>query len=360
MKEKIKKIAFCITCMNRLNHLQQTLEKNIQDNYLLGDIEFVLLDYNSQDGLEEWTYHNMMQYIKSGILVYYKTVAPKYYFRSHSRNMVFRLANAEILCNLDADNFLGKGFASFIIDEFRTNENIFYSSNATGGDIVGRVCVKKEDFMAINGYDEEIQGYGYEDTDLFTRLEKQGLEQKRFNNPDFYHCIKHSNEERIKDEFMAKNTEKAYISYVNPYTSRILLLYSDFTFVQYTLIDNGYLNLYTDFIETGNQTLNEKKQIILGNDIQRGSWCIENDNITLTQHHYTADFNREASMFQFHYQTYYIVTNSDFLTEIILVLTYAINFHYVRQINEKHINECGFGKGTVCKNFNLHQAIHLL
>jgi hypothetical protein len=32
---KPKKLAFCITCMNRLQHLQQTLEKNILDNYLI-------------------------------------------------------------------------------------------------------------------------------------------------------------------------------------------------------------------------------------------------------------------------------------------------------------------------------------
>jgi hypothetical protein len=30
------KISFCITCMNRLSHLQETLPKNIHDNYLFG------------------------------------------------------------------------------------------------------------------------------------------------------------------------------------------------------------------------------------------------------------------------------------------------------------------------------------
>lgn len=59
--------------MNRLSHLQETLPKNIHDNYLLGDVEFVLLDYNSSDGLESWVKNDMKKYIDLGILSYYKT-----------------------------------------------------------------------------------------------------------------------------------------------------------------------------------------------------------------------------------------------------------------------------------------------
>ena len=48
------KISFCITCMNRLEYLRKTLERNILDNLLEGQVEFVLLDYHSTDGLPEW------------------------------------------------------------------------------------------------------------------------------------------------------------------------------------------------------------------------------------------------------------------------------------------------------------------
>jgi len=87
---KPKKIAFCTTCMNRMHHLRQTLEKNIQDNHLPDRVEFIVLDYNSQDDLEQWLRQNMKSYINTGILVYYKTFEPEYYLRSHSRNMAFR------------------------------------------------------------------------------------------------------------------------------------------------------------------------------------------------------------------------------------------------------------------------------
>ena len=360
-KIKLKKIAFCITCMNRLCHLQETLEKNIQDNYLPDEVEFVLLDYNSTDSLEQWVQQNMQSYINSGILVYYKTCEPEHYRRSHSRNMVFCLANAEILCNLDADNFLGEGFASFMIDEFNKNDRIFYTSNAGGGDIVGRVCVRKEDFMAIKGYNETIQSYGFEDTDLFIRLDKHGLIHKEFDNPDFFNCVIHSDEERVKDEFIAKNTEKMYISYINPYTSYILLLYKDFTFARYTIIDNMHLNLYTDFTKSENKFLNEKSLIVLGNDFQQGTWHKNNDKITLVQEDYTTDFNHDAPKFLHQNQTCYAITDNDFQTQIFLILSLAINLHQVlqQQNKEKPINEQGFGKGIVFKNFNTSNAINL-
>ena len=121
----MKQISFCITCMNRLKHLQETLEKNILDNFLVDEVEFVVLDYNSQDGLEEWIAQSMMKYIEMGILVYYRTTEPAYYRRSHSRNMVFRLAEGEVVCNLDADNYLGRGFAEFMLKEFN-NKSVYF------------------------------------------------------------------------------------------------------------------------------------------------------------------------------------------------------------------------------------------
>ena len=87
-------------------------------------MEFVLLDYNSTDGLEEWV-KELQYYIDTGILVYYRTEEPLNYHRTHSRNMAFRLSTGDIVCNLDADNFLGEGFASYILDIFNQGDETF-------------------------------------------------------------------------------------------------------------------------------------------------------------------------------------------------------------------------------------------
>lgn len=92
------KISFCITCMNRLEHLQATLERNILDNLLEGEVKFVLLGYHSTDGLCE----GIQQHVGS------------------------------ILCKLDADNFHGKCFARFMLDAFVKEKGIFCMSSHTG------------------------------------------------------------------------------------------------------------------------------------------------------------------------------------------------------------------------------------
>ncbi len=48
------KISYCIPMMNRLFHLKETLQKNILDTNHL-DVEFIILNYNSKDKMNEWS-----------------------------------------------------------------------------------------------------------------------------------------------------------------------------------------------------------------------------------------------------------------------------------------------------------------
>jgi len=85
--------------MNRLHHLKETLPMNVADNATTENIEFVILDYNSTDGLEAWMQQKFD--IFCGKVVYFKTTQPTFYNRSHSRNMAFRLASGDVVCNLE-------------------------------------------------------------------------------------------------------------------------------------------------------------------------------------------------------------------------------------------------------------------
>ena len=358
---KPKKIAFCTTCMNRLHHLQQTLEKNILDNYLIEDVEFILLDYNSQDGLEQWVYQNMQKYIDTGILIYYRTFEPAYYFRSHSRNMAFRLANADILCNLDADNFLGKGFASFMMQEFSKHDNIFYANNFSCNDTFGRICVRKKDFMSIRGYNEVLIGYGYEDMDVFNRLKNSGLNQMCFNDPEFYHFVLHSDIDRISEEYMIKNVTQIYIAYINPYTSEILLLYKDFKMERYTLLDNSHLNDYTGYSNTTNRIADDRYRITIQDSILTGKWSEDKESIHIWEDDFGYDTQKETSLLYFKGRTYYKVHDMELKAKLFTILSETINYYEAnKQMEGKSvINPEGFGKGIVFRNFDLSKKIIL-
>jgi len=358
-----EKIAFCITCMNRLKHLQQTLEKNIQDNYLKGQVEFVLLDYNSQDGLEEWVSNNMRKYIDEGILAYYKTTEPTHYLRSHSRNMAFRLANVTILCNLDADNFLGKGFAELMLNEFSKQDNIFYMTNQSYDGTYGRICVRRDDFISIRGYNEALQGWGFEDNDFINRLILKELHPLSFKNPEFYHYIEHSDIERISDEYMFKNLEEMYITYINPYTSGILLLYKNFTTEHYSLVNNTLLNALVDFSKTNKPLFDDRIRIIVKNEIIKGFWNNGNgnDRMLIQENNIPFFAHKKAASFVFEGATFYKVEDNKIKTDIFLLLTAAMNYNEAKKqfVNQSINNPNHFGKGIVYKNFDSSNKIIL-
>ena len=98
-------LSIVTRCMNRLYDLKKTLPKNIEDNKDYQNLEFVLLDYNSNDGLDKWVKTEMMQHIESGRLNYYRTDEPKYFCPNHSQNVTFKLAQNKIVANVDSDNF---------------------------------------------------------------------------------------------------------------------------------------------------------------------------------------------------------------------------------------------------------------
>ena len=165
---RYRKISICTTCMNRLYDLKETLPKNIKDNKDYPNLEFVVLDYNSTDGLEEWMKNNMMDHISTGRVVYCRTQEPEYFEMGHSRNIAFKLASGDIVNNVDADNFVNNGFADVLnkMAEIRPKQALFCKGKRG---MHGRIGFYKDDFLSLGGYDEDLVGYGFDDHNLVYR-----------------------------------------------------------------------------------------------------------------------------------------------------------------------------------------------
>jgi len=170
------KISFCTTCMGRLYNLKETLPKNIEANKSYHNVEFVILDYNSNDGLWDWVYENMHKEIDSGIVSYYRTTEPKYFSMAHSRNIAFKVATGDIVNNLDADNYTTSSnkasdecLASYINRlANQQHEKVIFAKGKRS--MHGRIGFYKKDFIELlGGYDEDLLGYGHDDHDLVQR-----------------------------------------------------------------------------------------------------------------------------------------------------------------------------------------------
>jgi hypothetical protein len=350
--------------MNRLSHIQKTLEQNIISNYHPGEAEFVLLDYNSTDGLEEWV-KTLRSYIDSGILVYYRTTGPQHYHRSHSRNMVFRLSNAGIVCNLDADNFLGQGFAAYILNEFDKyrEEKIFITSSYQDRNTFGRFCARIEDFLHVRGYNELLSGYGAEDLDIFDRMLSSGVHQKEIHNPSFLKAIDHPYEDRVSQEYRFKQLDSFYLSYESPFRVKFLTLYKNRDCESGSLINNALCNYNHDkhFSNRVELFYDGVYRIMFDSPLIQGKWQVSKNEIQINTGDDNYSFPAGEKEIFVDESIYYKITDTELLSELMMHLSDAINYATIKQIKNHpvEVNPNGFGQGLVYRNFDYNHPIVL-
>jgi|GEM_PF-1757120 len=204
-------VVFCTTCKGRLQHVERTLPKNLADN---PQAKFVLLDYNSQDHLLRHVMSTYAREIESGRLTVYSFTASGPFRMAHAKNMAHRLGIIEggglwpdpILCNLDADNFTGPGFADYIEQRFESNEDIFLWANRNQAEPVrypkgcnGRIVIPASAFLKAGGYDEsKYNAWGPDDKDFNFRLRRLGYLGSEIARP-YLDVILHTDTMRFRE-----------------------------------------------------------------------------------------------------------------------------------------------------------------
>ncbi|MBS1664530.1 MAG: glycosyltransferase [Bacteroidetes bacterium] len=243
----MNKISICTVCMNRLTYLRETLPLNIEENRHYPGIEFILLDYNSRDNMENWARIHMADYIASGLLKYYKTTEPEYFLLSHSKNMAMRLATGDIVCMVDADNFAGPGYAHWVNEVFTKQGNTtiittLEKADIPYGDQGGKLCFDRSMLHTSRGFDESLVGYGVEDLDLVNRLEKMGGTRVFIRDKKYLKFIGHTDVERVKNFHFVNNLRDIYVNVSHSMNTRNSVLYF--------LKDNSFLNIEFEFDES--------------------------------------------------------------------------------------------------------------
>lgn len=193
-------ISFCITCLNRLYQLKQTLPVNLKNNdpkY----VEFILVDFNSNDGLKKYIYKNFRKELKSNYLKFYSTNQLKYWNASIAKNTAHILANNSFIVNLDCDNFTGQDGGKKLLDIHNDNPNsiIHQTDFIRGSGNTGRISLSKDNFIKLGGYNESFYPSGYNDPDLINRAIAFNIKYISWTNVNYNQCIKNSKEENIKN-----------------------------------------------------------------------------------------------------------------------------------------------------------------
>lgn len=224
---QIPKISFCITCKNRFHQIRETLPLNLADNLPFKDlIEFVVVDFGSNDGLADWVLNSFTNELNSGYLAYYYTDELPFWHASIAKNTAHYMASNELLINLDCDNYTGRFGGKFMIKNFiKYGLNIIYHqfSQCYGDGTYGRIGITKAFFEQLGGYDESFEPMGFEDTDLILRAQQIGLIYINGYKPQFTDAIVNSKEDKIRncnqsmsyDKMNSINNEKSILNIEN-------------------------------------------------------------------------------------------------------------------------------------------------
>jgi len=366
------KISFCTVCMNRLHHLRQTLPANMLNNKNYRNLEFILLDYNSDDGLDDFIKETFNDDIKSGKLIYYKTLTPKYFNRSHSRNMAYKLSTGDIVCNIDADNYTGGKFAAYVNNEFKKNTNIFLTPidnrmPTKKNDVFGRTCVKKNDFYKIRGYDERMVNYGFEDYDFANRLELSGLTRNPIDQ-SYLKAITHDEKERLSNEFVSGSIYSVFLNYLTPSSTDCLFLFNNNNYIRGTIVNNKTFKHTEQFTELKNTHLKYTNAILQDEWIE-GTWNKNETELVLQKdkfHRETLFFSKEknclSTLADKISSGFYELSDPNLIQEAIMFLSQITN----RIIMEKNklekrivVNSINFGKDIVYRNFDYQIPIDI-
>lgn len=365
--------------MNRLHHLQQTLLKNIEDNQDYNELEFIVLNYNSQDDMELWVQENLGEYIANGKVTYYKTFEPSSFSHSHAKNLAFKLANGDILCNINADHFTGPGFANYINKQFNRDENIvltpidFYRTKKNYNpisDVLGRVCIKKSDFLKVKGFDEGMTAYGFEDYDFVNRLEIVCTKRVLIEDFTFLQFIPHEDEERYSSGKLVNNVHDIFVNYSSPSSSDVIFLYKDGSFDRKTLINN--LTAEADNCQYAYKKRNYFFEISV-KDLQciKGKWRHDEVQDTIIcKPESGSEFLLHKSILNEHkvlldpikQETFYSVAETKAFNFLAIFNIFLFNrVQMERNLKDKRIegNPAAFGAATVYKNFDLKAPLHI-
>ena len=184
-----------------MHHLEEALPtwtSQVGDNY-----EIIVVDYGdpdkSADYVEELCDHRVraVRHEAEGFNL------------SHARNLGALAASpkADTFLLMDADALMTND--SFL--NYHRQKVMVGGSFVTGwgfGDGTGCCMVWRELFSRVRGYNEAVNGWGFDDVDFYWRIEAQGFEQRAFHNG--LKTIKHDDEDRVrfyKDKNLLKTNE---------------------------------------------------------------------------------------------------------------------------------------------------------
>lgn len=172
--------------------------------------QFVVVNYGTNEHtakMRDWIHDNFQDEITSGKLKYVEYPEAKAFASPHAKNIAHRMADGDVLCNIDSDQFIGQGFARDVAAAFENAEKhsrrIFMRHSSMDiartnehQDSLGKIVVSREDYYANRGYNEQIVGWAGADGDFMAKMLTNGVRHVAIPL-SYAHGISHSDTMRV-------------------------------------------------------------------------------------------------------------------------------------------------------------------
>lgn len=184
-------ITFAAAYRGRRHHAMTVIPQNLR---LLQDVgipfEYHVLDFNCHDDTGAW-----VTTLADPALRVFKNTDEPYWWATVAQNTIVAQAETDWVALLMGDNVLQPAFGDFLRGGLEPGCFYTYTSGQDP-DTWGTMVFQKSAFDRINGYDEEIQGWGNDDVNLLRRLVLAGVQHRQWPQGSIK-AIPHSNEERF-------------------------------------------------------------------------------------------------------------------------------------------------------------------
>lgn len=164
---------------NRLENLTKALPTWLEAD---GVDEVVITDWNSREPIVYE--HERVRIVR--------VTNVNYWSSPQAFNIAARFANGDIYAKLDADYRI---LNTCLFSKIGLEPGVFINGGGKLGPLNGFFYLYADDFWRVNGFDERLHGYGWEDTDMFWRLRRSGLRLKEFDDKQNMEHLPHKEQE---------------------------------------------------------------------------------------------------------------------------------------------------------------------
>jgi glycosyltransferase involved in cell wall biosynthesis len=184
------RLSIVTTCKGRVPHLRQSLPSFLAQP----DSEVIVVDYDCPDD----TAGIVAREFPAARVV--KVDDEPRFNNARSRNLGAEVATGEWLAFFDADIVMTRDFVSRLAPTLDRRGHFyrFRPVDSRTNSACGSCVARREDYLAVDRYDEVMQGYGGDDQDFYFRLELSGLKPIVMDFSMLADIIQHDDVERVK------------------------------------------------------------------------------------------------------------------------------------------------------------------